>query len=507
MPRFESDSFDVECCMDLIIKRNFDMFNTFFAKNAPAKLRLVPICRKPLMVKDISSFNKQFDLYVRNRNMTAAGHLALQRARLSGPFDGIFNRLMSVCALYGDMDALWTWWGALVAAGYKPDRVSLHFFLKACAHAKNEAQADCLLRAMISNGKSPTLLGLSSLIDCFVRVGNIQKAEAWLKMAVLMGNKLHPSIFDVLLNTYSHVGSVDKAAALLALMPRYGLVPNTATYNSVIEAYASRGDLKQVEHVYGWMVAYGVVPDDFTFGHMIRASAKCGEVKRSIFWLEQMARMGYMPTTEWYNFMVRGCVRCGHLEQVEHWLQAMGPQGMILDRTTCMLLMGAYARTDDWKKISQCVEMMALNGIDKVALKALLKPNHNKQVQLAERSMRIYYIVISALVRVGALGCIRKLLEWEPIPAHARAARKKFCAANLLAESETEVGCLLQNVIEKIDIEDRQFNAILDTTLARLSRGSETCYHNKMCQHTFDAVKGSCRLGVPESSRGNQLYL
>ena len=151
----------------------------------------------------------------------------------------------------------------------------------------------------------PDSYTFSILIDLYSKVGNHEKAAAFIQEMIDKGLNVDCVYFHSIMNSAKVKGDVDATLKYYSLMEKSGVDPNTDTFNILMSLYGFRGELGKVEETVNEMENRHVLLDRYSIGTLVRIYGDNGEYEKAKIWYSQLKKRGMYPTSAIINTMMR----------------------------------------------------------------------------------------------------------------------------------------------------------------------------------------------------------
>ena len=224
---------------------------------------------------------------VRSGNATTAvaharGGLKLH-LRESSPEWKLLRKLNQLLAALGDdghLDAAHDVYEAMVDAGLRPTQVTFGTLIARAGRWRKPRVAASYYRDMLRRGMAPDAQTHNSLINAFVKAGDLSKA-----------------------------------CLVASTMRQRGVQPTLVTYNTLLDGSAKAGNLTLARQTLSDMKLAGIKPSERTYSIMIHLFAKRGRVDAAFEWFQRMEQNGIRPNVVTYTSLIDACAKAGKLER------------------------------------------------------------------------------------------------------------------------------------------------------------------------------------------------
>eukprot|EP00887_Chlorella_sp_A99_P002799 scaffold6.g2799.t1 len=182
--------------------------------------------------------------------------------------------------------------------------------LDAAAHGESTQLVLQVLTRMAGVGLMPTTQSMTSLLQCFGRLGQHEvslKLLDWMKRG-----GMQPGVFayTALLTMPQHLSEAGAAALLghaqtaYSRMREEGVQPNARFYTALLRVYGRARDAGAVAAAWADMRAAGVEPDLILYSAMIDTCAKCRNGEAALRTYQEMRQAGVTPDIVAYSALL-----------------------------------------------------------------------------------------------------------------------------------------------------------------------------------------------------------
>ncbi|EIG1888038.1 tetratricopeptide repeat protein, partial [Escherichia coli] len=144
----------------------------------------------------------------------------------------------------------------------------------AWAEAGNPEQARAVMKEMVGEGLTPSVVSYNTLMKAWANVGNPEKVRAVMKDMVGEGHTPGVVSYNSLMNAWAEAGNPEQARAVIKEMVGEGFTPDVVCYNTLMKAWANVGNPEQARAVMEEMVRAGVTPNLHSYGMLIDSWVK-----------------------------------------------------------------------------------------------------------------------------------------------------------------------------------------------------------------------------------------
>ncbi|KAF8673700.1 hypothetical protein HU200_048449 [Digitaria exilis] len=185
---------------------------------------------------------------------------------------------------------------------------------------KSAEDAEAFVAEMRELGVEPDLVTYNSLIDCYCKNRDVQKAY---KLLDEMRDKdISPDVitYTSLIGGLGLIGQPDKAKDLLKEMHELGCYPDVPAYNAAIRNFVIAKRLGDAFALMDEMASKGLKPNPTTYNLFFRCYYWAFDIGSSWHLYERMRSEGCFPNTQSCMFIIRLCRRHGKVAQaLELW--------------------------------------------------------------------------------------------------------------------------------------------------------------------------------------------
>ncbi|KAJ3174707.1 hypothetical protein HDU87_006956 [Geranomyces variabilis] len=179
------------------------------------------------------------------------------------------------------------------AEKYTPHKIPKHRMLqtyhelidRACKRGEMR-EAMRFYNGLVVRGTTPVLSTFALLLAGFVQQRDQRGAQMLLERMRFMRVKPDVRIYSTLIDLHGKLGRLDEATRFLRLAVADGIEPDVALLNILINAYGIAGDLDGARNCYDMIIARGLSPDRWTFATLVHAHMRGGDATGAHRWLE-----------------------------------------------------------------------------------------------------------------------------------------------------------------------------------------------------------------------------
>lgn len=119
-------------------------------------------------------------------------------------------------------------------------------------------------------------------------------------------------IYNELIDCYVKHGDIEKANSLCTEMFNNGILLDKTAYHSLIA-----GCLEGATDLFNNRIGKGLAPSDNTFNMLIQGHCKMNDIEGAFMWYKEMLKMGLHPSVSACNILLSGLKQEGRLEEAE----------------------------------------------------------------------------------------------------------------------------------------------------------------------------------------------
>ncbi|WOL13886.1 hypothetical protein Cni_G22666 [Canna indica] len=289
-----------------------------------------------------------------------------------------FNSLIYVCAKRGLVGWGTKWFRMMLDKGIDPNVATIGMLMAVYQKKCSLSLAEFAFGHMRSL-KLKCITGYSAMITIYTRLGLYHKSEDIIN--VMDKDEVLPDLENwlVRLNAYSQQGKMEEAETVLKSMLDAGISPNIVAYNTLITGYGKVAKMKAAEHLFQNLGSVGLNPDETTYRSMVEGFGRTDNYKETLWYYEKLKSSGFQPnSSNFYTLInlqakhgdekgavrtledmrIAGCQysstlstllqayeRVGMVEKVPNILKASFYENILLDPTSCSILVMAYMKS------------------------------------------------------------------------------------------------------------------------------------------------------------------
>nr|XP_010905037.1 pentatricopeptide repeat-containing protein At4g30825, chloroplastic [Elaeis guineensis] len=286
-----------------------------------------------------------------------------------------FNVLIYVCAKRGLVGWGTKWFHMMLERGVQPDIATFGMLMSLYQKSGKLSEAEFTFGHMRSC-KIHCISAYSSMITIYTRLGMYDKSEEIISL--MEKDEVLPNLENwlVRINAYSQQGKLEEAESVLKSMLDAGISPNIVAYNTLITGYGKVSNPKAAKRLFQTLESDGLEPDETTYRSMVEGFGRTDNYREALWYYEELKSSGFRPTSSNFYTMINlqarhcdekgvvqtlkdmrlmGCQyssivssllqayeRVGRTEKVPHILNASFYENILLDPTSCSVLVMAY---------------------------------------------------------------------------------------------------------------------------------------------------------------------
>ncbi|CAN1820719.1 Putative pentatricopeptide repeat-containing protein At1g09680 [Linum perenne] len=313
----------------------------------------------------------------------------------------------------------------------QPDNFKMTTLLNHLDKDENFDSAERILNQLLENGSTcspPDVTVFTTLVDCFCKRGQLQKAFQVIDVMAKVG--LKPSIqtynclikglcyvgkvehafqlledikkmgntvpdiytYTVMMHGFCKVGRSDEAMELLDEALEKGLKPNVVSFNALFHGYNVQGRPLDGMKLLHKIKSKGFTPDHICYSTLLRGLLLCKKIPAAAMVYDEMVAYGYEADEGLMNNLLRGLCKRRHLGDENGLLgsalqvfEEMTKSGFAVDRRACNLLIESacqFGKVEDaLVNLNRMVKLGYMPTVDtmNVVMRALcLKGEANK---------------------------------------------------------------------------------------------------------------------------------
>ncbi|KAI3437227.1 uncharacterized protein J3R85_005672 [Psidium guajava] len=157
-------------------------------------------------------------------------------------------------------------------------------------------------------------------------------------------------LYNTLIDGYVKIGNVDKAHALFKELIQKGFLPTVQTFGSMIRGFCNAGNFDLVDKLITEMEKRGLDVSLYICNMIIDGLYKHGRAVEAVKMVENMVQSGCEPDTVTYNILITALCKDQRLREAEGFLGKSLRKGFTSNKLTCTPLILAYCRQGEYKK-------------------------------------------------------------------------------------------------------------------------------------------------------------
>jgi len=289
----------------------------------------------------------------------------------------VFNALIFICAKRKLVGWGAKWFRIMLERGVQPNVATIGMLMSLYQKSANLSQAEFTFDQMRSF-KVQCINAYSAMITIYTRLGLYSKSEEVIRF--MEEDDVVPNLENwlVRLNVYSQQGKLDEAESVLKSMLASGISPNIVAYNILITGYGKVSNTEAAKHLFQSLESVGLEPDETTYRSMVEGFGRTDNYKEALWYYEELKNVGFKPNSSNLYTMINlqarhgdkegaiktlkdmramGCQyssiltsllqayeRVGLISEVPLILKASFYENILLDPTSCSILVMAYVQ-------------------------------------------------------------------------------------------------------------------------------------------------------------------
>lgn len=219
-----------------------------------------------------------------------------------------------------------------------------------------------LLREMIRDGCSPTVVTYNRMIHAYGRANFIGEAVEVFHEMQELGFEPDLVTYCTLIDIHAKAGFLDVALNLYRRMRTVGLSPDTFTYSVMVNCLGKGGQLAASQKMYAEMIENGCIPNLVTYNIMIALQAKARNYPSAVKLYRDMQAAGFRPDQVTYNIVMEALGHCGHIEEAEAVFNEMR-KDCVPDEPVYCLLIDLWGKAGDIERARTWYRVMIEEGL------------------------------------------------------------------------------------------------------------------------------------------------
>ncbi|CAL8073932.1 unnamed protein product [Prunus armeniaca] len=239
----------------------------------------------------------------------------------------------------------------MVAAGIKPNSVTMVCVISACAKLKDLELSERVCAYIGESGVKVNTLVVNALVDMYMKCGATDAAK---RLFDECGDK-NLVLYNTILSNYVRQGLAREALAVLDEMVRQGPRPDKVTLLSAISACAQLGDSLSGKCCHGYVIRNRLEGWDAICNAMIDMYMKCGKQEMACGIFDNMSNR----TVVSWNSLIAGLIRSGDVNSAWQMFNEMPKSDLVSWNT----MIGALVQESMFVEAIELFRVMQANGI------------------------------------------------------------------------------------------------------------------------------------------------
>ncbi|PQQ11135.1 pentatricopeptide repeat-containing protein [Prunus yedoensis var. nudiflora] len=239
----------------------------------------------------------------------------------------------------------------MVAAGIKPNSVTMVCVISACAKLKDLELSERVCAYIGESGVKVNTLMVNALVDMYMKCGATDAAK---QLFDECGDK-NLVLYNTILSNYVRQGLPREALAVLDEMLRQGPRPDKVTLLSAISACAQLGDSLSGKCCHGYVIRNGLEGWDAICNAMIDMYMKCGKQEMACGIFDNMSKR----TVVSWNSLIAGFIRSGDVNSAWQMFNEMPKSDLVSWNT----MIGALVQESMFEEAIELFRVMQAEGI------------------------------------------------------------------------------------------------------------------------------------------------
>ncbi|BFG13924.1 hypothetical protein CerSpe_001980 [Prunus speciosa] len=239
----------------------------------------------------------------------------------------------------------------MVAAGIKPNSVTMVCVISACAKLKDLELSERVCAYIGESGVNVNTLTVNALVDMYMKCGATDAAK---RLFDECGDK-NLVLYNTILSNYVRQGLAREALAVLDEMLRQGPRPDKVTLLSAISACAQLGDSLSGKCCHGYVIRNRLEGWDAICNAMIDMYMKCGKQEMACGIFDNMSNR----TVVSWNSLIAGFIRSGDVNSAWQMFNEMPKSDLVSWNT----MIGALVQESMFVEAIELFRVMQADGI------------------------------------------------------------------------------------------------------------------------------------------------
>lgn len=239
----------------------------------------------------------------------------------------------------------------MVAAGIKPNSVTMVCVISACAKLKDLALSERVCAYIEESGLKVNTLMVNALVDMYMKCGATDAAKRLFDECVEKSLVL----YNTILSNYVRQGLASEAVSVMGEMLQQGPRPDKVTMLSAISACAQLGDSLSGKCCHGYVLRNGLEGWDTISNAMIDMYMKCGQQEMACRIFDNMLNR----TVVSWNSLISGFIRSGDMKSAWKMFNEMPNSDLVSWNT----MIGALVQESKFEEAIELFRVMQTEGI------------------------------------------------------------------------------------------------------------------------------------------------
>lgn len=239
----------------------------------------------------------------------------------------------------------------MVAAGIKPNSVTMVCVISACAKLKDLALSERVCAYIEESGLKVNTLMVNALVDMYMKCGATDAARRLFDECV----EKNLVLYNTILSNYVRHGLASEAVSVMGEMLQQGPRPDKVTMLSAISACAQLGDSLSGKCCHGYVLRNGLEGWDTISNAMIDMYMKCGQQEMACRIFDNMLNR----TVVSWNSLISGFIRSGDMKSAWKMFNEMPKSDLVSWNT----MIGALVQESKFEEAIELFRVMLTEGV------------------------------------------------------------------------------------------------------------------------------------------------
>ncbi|KAJ3170153.1 hypothetical protein HDU88_008778 [Geranomyces variabilis] len=283
-----------------------------------------------------------------------------------------YHELIDRACKRGEMREAMRFYNGLVVRGTTPVLATYALLLAGFVQQRDQSGARMLFERMRFMRVKPDVGIYSTLIDLHGKLGRLDEATRFLRLAVADGIEPDVALFNILINAYGIAEDLDGARNCYDMILARGLEPDRWTFATLVHAHMRGGDAAGAHR---WLElaeerldrSNSRTPaqrdqdrhaDSIIMAALIEGNCRMGDLQRASALMAEMREKGLPPLAEAFTSLVSAHLRANDIDGAARWFDEMKAADVEPDSQVYGIMIAAYTRVGKHTKAAALISSM-----------------------------------------------------------------------------------------------------------------------------------------------------